>query len=66
MENLPTKTLELLDATPEEARTLGNLINAALAWRTADLEHKILAEVDLAVAVDEFAEEVNRHMPGRN
>ena len=62
----PTVTLELVDATPELAQALADLINTSMAWRNAGLEDKILAEVDLAVAVDDIVRELSRQLPGVN
>lgn len=64
--NPPTVTLELVDATPEMAQALADLINTAMSWRNAGLEDKILAEVDLAVAVDDIVRELSRQLPGVN
>ena len=64
--NIPSLTLEIVDATPELAQALANLINMSMVWRNADVHEKILAEVDLAVAVDDLVRELRKDLPGVN
>ena len=66
MKNLPMVTLEIVDSTPELAQALTTLINQAIVWRNADLDAKILAEVDLAVAVDDIVRELRKDLPSVN
>ena len=66
MDQYPTVTLELVDSTDEMAEALANLINRALQWRNAPIEEKILAECELAIAVDDITREFRKTLPGMN